>query len=315
MREAGCTAVQELAFTFADGIEYVQSAINAGLDVDTFGPRLSFFFASHNNLLEEVAKFRAARRIWAKIMRERFKAQNPRSWTLRFHTQTAGVTLTAQQPDNNVIRCTVQALAAILGGTQSLHVNSKDEALALPTQEAVELSLRTQQVLGYESGISEVVDPLGGSYYVEHLTNQLEKEALNYIDRIDKMGGALAGLEEGFQKKEITDSAYKHQLLVEGNDRVVVGVNRFTQGNPPLAGILRIDPEESKKQIERVKQVRAGRDSSRAETALSQLKEIAHSDENTVPGILECVEAYCTTGEIADVFRSVFGEQPHQADV
>ncbi len=315
MREAGCTAVQELAFTFADGIEYVQSAINAGLDVDTFGPRLSFFFASHNNLLEEVAKFRAARRIWAKIMRERFKAQNPRSWTLRFHTQTAGVTLTAQQPDNNVIRCTVQALAAILGGTQSLHVNSKDEALALPTQEAVELSLRTQQVLGYESGISEVVDPLGGSYYVEHLTNQLEKEALNYIDRIDKMGGALAGLEEGFQKKEITDSAYKHQLLVEGNDRVVVGVNRFTQGNPPLAGILRIDPEESKKQIERVKQVRASRDSSRAESALSRLKEIAHSDENTVPGILECVEAYCTTGEIADVFRSVFGEQPHQAEV
>ena len=312
MREAGCTAVQELAFTFADAIEYIQSAISAGLDVDTFGPRLSFFFASHNNLLEEVAKFRAARRMWAKIMKERFKAKDPRAWTLRFHTQTAGVTLAAQQPDNNVVRCTVQALAAILGGTQSLHVNSRDEALALPTEESVQLSLRTQQVLAFESGVADVVDPLGGSYYVEHLTNELEAEAFRYIERMDRMGGALAGLERGYQQMEITEAAVKHQRLVEANNKTVVGVNRFATDYEPIKGILRIDPEQTRRQVERVQEVRAKRDQQKAFDALRELKSVALSDHNTVPAILGCVEAYCTIGEIADTFRSVFGENQHQ---
>ena len=315
MREAGCTASQELAFTFSDAIQYVQSAIDTGLDVDTFGPRLSFFFASYNNLLEEVAKFRAARRMWAKIMRERFKSQNSRSWTLRFHTQTAGVTLTAQQPDNNVIRCTVQALAAILGGTQSLHVNSRDEALALPTEESVQLSLRTQQVLGSESGVADVVDPLGGSYYVEHLTNKLEEEAFAYIDRIDRMGGALSGLEQGYQMREITEAAYKHQRDVEEKKRTIVGVNSFVTEQPPVDNILRIDPEQTRNQVERLRETRDKRDQNRAQKALRELEAVARSTENTVPVILECVEAYCTTGEIADTFRTVFGEQEHQAAV
>ncbi|MQF82715.1 methylmalonyl-CoA mutase [SAR202 cluster bacterium AD-802-E10_MRT_200m] len=313
MREAGCTASQELAFTFSNAIQYVQSAIDAGLEVDKFGPRLSFFFASYNNLLEEVAKFRAARRMWAKIMREKFKSQNSRSWTLRFHTQTAGVTLTAQQPDNNVIRCTVQALAAILGGTQSLHVNSRDEALALPTEESVQLSLRTQQVLSSESGVADVVDPLGGSYYVEHLTNKLEEEAFAYIDRIDRLGGALTALEQGYQMKEISDAAYKRQRDVEEHKRTIVGVNSFITHQPPVDNILRIDPKQTQTQLDRLKEVRAKRDSNRAQKALSELKGLLNSEENTVPGILQCVEAYCTTGEIADTLRSVFGEQEHQA--
>jgi len=312
MREAGCTAAQELAFTFADAIEYVESATSVGLDVDSFGPRLSFFFASHNNLLEEVAKFRAARRMWAKIMKDRFKAQNPRAWTLRFHTQTAGVTLAAQQSDNNVVRCTVQALAAILGGTQSLHVNSRDEALALPTEESVRLSLRTQQVLAFESGVADVVDPLGGSYYVEHLTNELEEQAFKYIAQMDRMGGALAGLERGYQQTEITEAALKHQRLVEAKDKTVVGVNRFAVDYEPIKGILRIDPDQTRRQIERVQEVRAKRDPQKALNALNELKSVALSDENTVPSILLCVEAYCTTGEIADTLRSVFGEHQHQ---
>ena len=313
MREAGCTASQELAFTFSNAIQYVQSAIDAGLEIDKFGPRLSFFFASYNNLLEEVAKFRAARRMWAKIMRERFKSQNSRSWTLRFHTQTAGVTLTAQQPDNNVIRCTVQALAAILGGTQSLHVNSRDEALALPTEESVQLSLRTQQILSSESGVADVVDPLGGSYYVEHLTNKLEEEAFAYIDRIDKLGGALNALEQGYQMKEISDAAYKHQRDVEEHKRTIVGVNSFITHQPPVDNILRIDPKQTQTQLDRLREVRAKRDANRAKKTLVELQEVVNSEQNTVPAILQCVEAYCTTGEIADILRSVFGEQEHQA--
>jgi methylmalonyl-CoA mutase N-terminal domain/subunit len=309
MREAGATAVQELAFTLANAIEYVRAAVEAGLDVDDFAGRLSFFFASHNNLFEEVAKFRAARRMWARIMRERFKAREPRSWMLRFHTQTSGVTLTAQQPDNNVIRTTIQALAAILGGTQSLHVNSRDEALALPSEESVQLSLRTQQILAYESGVADVVDPLGGSYFVEHLTSRLEEEASRYIERIDRLGGALSALEKGFQVKEIQESAYRHQQEVESGRRVVVGVNRFVAPTPPISGLLRVDPEVARRQVERLQEVRRKRDNPRVKRLLAQLEDVARSEENTLPAILECVEAYCTIGEICDAFRRAFGEQ------
>jgi methylmalonyl-CoA mutase N-terminal domain/subunit len=309
MREAGATAVQELAFTFSNAIAYVKAAIDTGLDVDSFAGRLSFFFVAQSNLLEEVAKFRAARRMWATIMRERFGAENPRSWMLRFHTQTAGVTLTAQQPDNNVIRTTVQALAAVLGGTQSLHVNSKDEALALPTEESVQLSLRTQQVLAHESGVSETVDPLAGSYYIESLTDRLEKAAFEYIDRIEEMGGALDALDDSYQAIEIHESAYKHQQEVEAGDRVVVGVNRYQAPTPPIEKIQTIDPEETQNQLDRLAKVRHERDDGAAKAALSRLEEIARGTDNTVPVILECVEAYATVGEIADVFRGVFGEQ------
>ena len=309
MSEAGATAVQELAFTFADAIAYVEAALAAGLNIDDFAGRLSFFFVSHNNLFEEVAKFRAARRMWARIMKERFGAQDPRSWMLRFHTQTAGVTLTAQQPDNNVIRTTVQALAAILGGTQSLHVNSRDEALALPTEETVQLSLRTQQVLAYESGVAETVDPLAGSYFVEHLTNTLEREADRYIRRIDDMGGALAALEQGYQMREIQEAAYKHQREVESGRRVIVGVNKYQTQEPSLTNTLRVDPEQARRQLERLNRVRTERDTAAMEASLRRLEEVARGTDNTVPAILECVEAYASIGEICDVFRSVFGEQ------
>ena len=309
MREAGATAVQELAFTFSNAIAYVRVALEAGLDVDSFAGRLSFFFVAQSNLLEEVAKFRAARRMWAKIMRERFGAENPRSWMLRFHTQTAGVTLTSQQPDNNVVRSAVQALAAILGGTQSLHVNSRDEALALPTEEAVQLSLRTQQVLAHESGVTETVDPLAGSYYVESLTDRLEEAASIYIDRIEEMGGALAALDQGYQTQEIHESAYKHQQEVEQDKRVVVGVNRYQTPTPPIESLQTIDPEETRRQLDRLARVRKERDDSSVEVALRRLEDVARGAENTVPAILECVEAYATVGEIADVFRGVFGEQ------
>ncbi|MFN3974378.1 MAG: methylmalonyl-CoA mutase [Dehalococcoidia bacterium] len=312
MREAGATAVQELAFTFANAIEYVRAAVNAGLDIDDFAPRLSFFFAAHNNLFEEVAKFRAARRLWARIMRERFKAQDPRSWLLRFHTQTAGVTLTAQQPLNNVIRCTIQALAAVLGGTQSLHVNSYDEALALPTEEAVRISLRTQQILAYESGVADVADPLGGSYYVEWLTTRLEEETQRYLDQIEQMGGALAALEKGYQQREIHESAYRFQQAMEAGKAVIVGVNRFTLEEPPPRDILRISSETVRRQIERLQEVRRRRDNASVQRLLASLEEVARSEENTVPTILECVEAYCTIGEICDVFRKVFGEQKQE---
>ncbi len=308
MREAGATAAQELAFTFANAIEYVSAVLKAGLNVDDFAGRLSFFFAAHNNLLEEVAKFRAARRMWARIMRERFKASNPRAWMLRFHTQTAGVTLTAQQPDNNIVRTTIQALAAVLGGTQSLHVNSRDEALGLPTEESVQISLRTQQIIAHESGVADVVDPLGGSYYVEYLTTHLEQEANRYIQRMDEMGGALAALELGYQPREIHESAYRHQRAVEEGRRIVVGVNRYVTDSPPVP-VQRIDPEMARRQIARLRRVRRERDSQAAQRALARLEEVARSTENTMPPILECVEAYCTLGEICDVLRKVFGEQ------
>ncbi len=309
MREAGSTAIQELAFTFSNAIAYVDAAVGAGLDVDDFANRLSFFFVAQSNLFEETAKFRAARRMWAKIMRERFGAKNPRSWMLRFHTQTAGVTLTAQQPDNNVIRTTVQALSAILGGTQSLHVNSRDEALSLPTEESVQISLRTQQILAHESGVTETVDPLAGSYYVENLTDRLEAAAFEYIDEIDRMGGAVSALESGYQTREIHESAFKHQREVESEDRVVVGVNRYRTDEPPIGKLQTIDPKETAKQVERVKRVRNERDSSVTQTALDRLKTIASGSDNTVPAILKCVEAYATVGEISDVFRGIFGEQ------
>ena len=309
MREAGATAVQELAFTFADAIAYVQAAVDAGLDVDDFAGRLSFFFVSQNNLFEEVAKFRAARKMWAKIMRDRFGAKDPRSWMLRFHTQTAGVTLTAQQPDNNLIRTTIQALAAVLGGTQSLHANSRDEALALPSEESVQLSLRTQQILAHESGVADVVDPLGGSYYVENLTSALEEKAARYIEQIDDMGGSIAALERSYQIREIHDSAYKHQGEVEADGRIIVGVNRYVTDDPPIAGLLKMDPEQTRRQIEGVQQVRRERNAQAATAALARLEEVARGEENTVPAILECVESYCTVGEICDVLRGVFGEQ------
>ena len=313
MREAGATAVQELAFTFANAIAYVQAALDAGLKVDDFAPRLSFFFVSQNNLFEEVAKFRAARRMWARIMRDRFGAQDPRSMMLRFHTQTAGVSLTAQQPDNNVIRCTVQALAAILGGTQSLHVNSRDEALALPTEESAQLSLRTQQILAFESGTADVVDPLGGSWYVESLTDDLEEQALEYIRRIDDLGGAVAAIEDGFQMREIGDAAYRHRQEVESGDRVIVGVNRYNTEEPPVEGLMRVDEEAARQQLARLERLRGGRDGGAAQAALSRLEGVARSEANTVPAILECVEAYCTLGEISGVLRTVFGEQEEMA--
>ncbi len=313
MREAGATAVQELAFTFANAIAYVQAALDAGLKVDSFAPRLSFFFVAQNNLFEEVAKFRAARRIWACLMRDRFGAKDPRSMMLRFHTQTAGVSLTAQQPDNNVIRCTVQALAAILGGSQSLHVNSRDEALALPTEESAQLSLRTQQVLAYESGAADVVDPLGGSWYIESLTNDLEAQTMDYIRRIDDMGGAVAAIEGGFQMREIGDAAYRHRQEVEEGDRVIVGVNRYATEEPPVEGLMRVDEEAARQQVARLERLRQERDGTVARKALARLGEVARGEDNTVPAILECVQAYCTLGEMSGVLREAFGEQEEMA--
>ena len=309
MREAGATASQELAFTFANAIAYVQAAVDAGLPVDDFAPRLSFFFVAQNNLFEEVAKFRAARRLWANIMRDRFGAKNPRSMMLRFHTQTAGVTLTAQQPDNNVIRSTVQALAAVLGGTQSLHVNSRDEALSLPTEESAQLSLRTQQILAHESGAGDVVDPLGGSWYIENLTDRLEASALEYIQRIDRMGGAVAAIEDGFQVREIADAAFRHQREVDENDRVVVGVNRYVTEAPPISGLLRVDATAAAEQVERLRALRRERDNMAVQISLARLADAARSDgANTIPPMMECVEKYATLGEICDVLRQVFGE-------
>ena len=309
MSEAGANAVQELAFTFSNAIAYVDAAIASGLDVDAFAGRLSFFFVAQSNLFEEVAKYRAARRMWAKIMRERFGAKNDRSCMMRFHTQTAGVTLTAQQQDNNVIRTTVQALAAVLGGTQSLHVNSKDEALALPTEESVQISLRTQQILAHESGVSESVDPLAGSYYVEHLTDQLESEAFKYIDSMDEMGGAVEALKEGFQIEEIHNSAYQYQREVESHDRVVVGVNQYQSPTPPIEKLQTISPSETQNQLSRLAKVKSERNSEKVQNSLANLKIATESGQNTMPAIIECVESYATVGEISDVFRNIFGEQ------
>lgn len=309
MREAGATAVQELAFTFTNAIQYVQASIEAGLDVDSFAPRLSFFFVAQSDLFEEVAKFRAARRMWSDIMKNQFGAKNPRSWMCRFHTQTAGVTLTAQQPDNNVIRSALQALSAILGGTQSLHVNSRDEALSLPTAESAELSLRTQQILAHETGVTDTVDPLGGSYYVEHLTNQIEEQANVYIHQIKKMGGALEALQQGFQIKEIHDSAYRFQLEVESNKRIVVGVNSFQTEDPEISTIQRIDPNQTRIQLERLGRVKSERDNESVAKCLENLRLLACGNDNIMPAMIEAVEKYATVGEISDTLREVFGEQ------
>lgn len=307
MSEAGASAVQELAFTFANAIAYVQAAIESGMNVDNFAGRLSFFFVAQSNLFEEIAKYRAARRMWAKIMRNRFGAKDPRSWMMRFHTQTAGVSLTAQQPDNNVVRTTIQALAAVLGGTQSLHTNSRDEALALPTQEAAELALRTQQIIAYESGVGDVVDPLAGSYYVESLTDAVEEKATAYIQKIDDIGGALAALEQGYQMGEIHKSAFQLQREIEEKNRIVVGVNRYQSDAPYIEKLQHIDPNETKRQIQRLNKVRQERDDEDVRLSLAHLREVALGDSNTVPSILRCVEVYATVGEISDVFRGVFG--------
>jgi methylmalonyl-CoA mutase N-terminal domain/subunit len=308
IREAGSTAVQELAFTLADGLTYVEEAKNRGLDVDDFAPRLSFFFNAHNDLFEEIAKYRAARRIWAREMKERFKAKNPRSWWLRFHTQTAGCSLTAQQPENNIVRVTIQALAAVLGGTQSLHTNSMDEALALPSEKAVRIALRTQQILAHESGVANTIDPVGGSYFVEALTNQMEEECYKYFDRIDAMGGVIPAIENGFFQKEIANASYKYQKEIENNMRTVVGVNDYVMDKPVRIELLEMDPEGEMRQVNRLKDLRKNRDNKKAEELLETLKSKAEGDDNLMPHILECVKAYCTLGEITDVFREVFGE-------
>src|ERR1700723_2312324 len=308
MREAGSTAVQEVAFTLGNGMAYVQAAIDAGLDVDKFAPRLSFFFNAHSNFLEEVAKFRAARRMWARIMRDHFKAKNPRSWMLRFHTQTAGSTLTAQQPENNIVRTALQALAAVLGGTQSLHTNSFDEALALPTEQAARIALRTQQVISYESGAPQTIDPLAGSYYVEALTNEIEKRAAEYLGKIEVLGGMLRAIERGFVQQEIQNAAYEYQQSVDVGDAVVVGVNRFEVEEEKAIPIQRIDPALEPQQIERVRALRARRDAGPWKLVLQGVEDAARSGANLMPRILAAVEAYATVGEISDTMRKGFGE-------
>jgi methylmalonyl-CoA mutase, N-terminal domain len=308
IREAGSTAAQELAFTLADGFAYVEAAIARGLDVDDFAPRLSFFFNAHLDFFEEIAKYRAARRIWAHELRERYGARSPRSWLMRFHTQTAGVSLTAQQPEVNIIRTALEALAAVLGGTQSLHTNSFDEALALPTENAVRLALRTQQVIAHETGVANTIDPLGGSYYVEDLTNRLEAEAYDYFDRIRKLGGVIPAIKENFFQREIADASFRYQHEVEQRQRIVVGVNRYELEHEESVEILRIDPALEEKQIRRVQALRARRDSGAVESALGRLKEdAAHEDRNLMPAIVEASKAYATMGEMCDTLRSVWG--------
>src|SRR5260221_965002 len=309
VREAGATAVQEVAFTLSNAISYVQAAIDAGLNVDTFAGQLSFFFNSHNNLFEEVAKFRAARRMWAKIMRERFHAQDPRSMMLRFHTQTAGSTLTAQQPDNNIVRTAYQALAAVLGGTQSLHTNSKDEALSLPTEDAARVALRTQQILGYETGVADVVDPLAGSYYVETLTNAIEERAWNYIQQIDALGGSVRAIERGFMQAQIEQAAYDYQQALDSRQATVVGVNRFVQEDEQRPVLLRVDPEVGKRQVAKLAALRQRRDNEQVQQALAALQRGAAGSDNLLPLIIAAVETYATLGEISDALRQVFGEQ------
>ena len=308
IREAGSTAVQEVAFTLANGIAYVEAAVKAGLNVDEFGPRLSFFFNSHNEILEEVAKFRAARRLWAKIMKDRFKAKDPRSMMLRFHTQTAGCTLTAQQPDNNIVRVAMQTLAAVLGGTQSLHTNSRDEALALPTEDSVRIALRTQQIIAYESGVTETVDPLAGSYYIESLTDQIEQKAAEYLRKIDEMGGAAKAIETGYIQKEIQDSAYKYQKEIESGDRIVVGVNKFRIEEPAHKGLLKVDPKVGELQQKKLAELRNIRDNVKVNASLEILKNAAKGNDNLMPLILNAVKTYATLGEICGVLREVFGE-------
>jgi methylmalonyl-CoA mutase N-terminal domain/subunit len=307
IREAGSTAVQEVAFTFAHAIAYVQAAIDTGLDVDEFGQRLSFFFNAHNNFLEEIAKFRAARRLWARIMRDRFHATNARAQQLRFHTQTAGSTLTAQQPDNNMVRVSIQALAAVLGGTQSLHCNGRDEALALPTEESARTALRTQQVIAAESGVTNTVDPVAGSYAIESLTNDIERGAVQLLDRIQQLGGTLAAIETGFIQREIQESAYRNQIAVDAGDAVVVGLNRFVERANRQVPLFRLDPESERQQIERVRAVRAGRSSSAWSAAIESVTRTAAAGGNLMPAIINAVEAQATVGEIADAMRSIFG--------
>jgi methylmalonyl-CoA mutase N-terminal domain/subunit len=308
IREAGSTAVQELAFTLADGFEYVKAGIERGLDVDDFAPRLSFFFNAHNDFFEEIAKYRAARRIWAREMKERFGAKNPRSWWLRFHTQTAGCSLTAQQPENNIVRTTIQALAAVLSGTQSLHTNSMDEALALPSELAVRVALRTQQIIAHESGVANTIDPLAGSYFVEALTNRMEKEAYQYFEKIDKLGGVIPAIERGFFQREIAEAAYRYQHEIDTNQRTIVGVNEYASEEPLSIPILEMDPEGERRQLERLARVRRERDNVAVEEQLSALRDACQGTENLMPYILDAVRAYCTLGEICGVLREVFGE-------
>jgi methylmalonyl-CoA mutase, N-terminal domain len=308
IREAGSNAVQELAFTLADGFAYVEACVDRGLDVDAFAPRLSFFFNAHLDFFEEIAKYRAARRIWAREMRERYGAKNPRSWLMRFHTQTAGVSLTAQQPEVNIVRTALEALAAVLGGTQSLHTNSFDEALALPTEDAVRLALRTQQVIAHETGVVNTIDPLGGSYYVEELTNRLEAEAYDYFDRIRRLGGVVEAIKENFFQREIAEASFRYQSEVEAGQRVIVGVNRYQSEAESPVDLLRIDPTLERKQIERVQGLRARRDPAAAESALAALKEAAARDDvNLMPPIVEASKAYVTMGEMCDALREVWG--------
>ena len=308
MREAGSTAVQEVAFTLGNGIAYVQAAINAGLDIDRFAPRLSFFFNAHNNFLEEVAKFRAARRMWAHIMREHFKARNQRSWMLRFHTQTAGSTLTAQQPENNIVRTAIQAMAAVLGGTQSLHTNSYDEALALPTEQAARIALRTQQVIAFESGAPQTVDPLAGSFYIESLTNEIERRANGYLEKIEALGGMLKAIERGYVQQEIQNAAYEYQQAVDRLEAVVVGVNRFAIEEEKPIPIQRMDESLERKQVERLRELRARRDRGLWQESIKNVENAARSGANLMPHIIAAIEAYATVGEISDAMRRVFGE-------
>ncbi len=309
IREAGSTASQEIAFTIADGIAYAEAAIKAGLDVDAFAGRLSFFWNAHNNVLEEVAKFRASRRVWAKVMKERFGAKNPKSWMLRVHTQTAGSMLTAQQPNNNIVRVALQTAAAVMGGTQSLHTNSRDEALALPTEDSVMVALRTQQIVAYESGLADVIDPLAGSYYVEALTNKIEKEAWEYIKKIDEIGGAVAAIEKGYIQKEIQDSAYKWQMDVETGAKVIVGVNKFQVEEKPVEGLLRVDASVGERQKAKLADMKANRDNAAVQAALVDLEKACQDEnENLMPHILAAVKTYATLGEICGVMRKVFGE-------
>src|SRR6266542_4558062 len=312
IREAGSTAVQELAFTLADGLEYVRWGIARGMDVDEFAPRLSFFFNAHNDFFEEIAKYRAARRIWAREMKETFKAKNPRSWLLRFHTQTAGVSLTAQQPENNVVRVALQALAAVLGGTQSLHTNSMDEALALPSEHAVTIALRTQQIIAEESGVTNTVDPLGGSFFVEAQTDRMEKQVYDYFHRIEELGGVIPAIEKGFFQGEIADAAYRYQREIDAGQRKIVGVNAYAEKKPLTIPILEMDPQGYNRQVERLAQLRKTRDSGRVGQAMDRLRIAMESTENTMPYLMECVHAYVTLGEIIQVMKEVFGvyEEP-----
>jgi len=313
IREAGSTAVQEVAFTFANALAYVQAAIDAGLDVDSFGQRVSFFFNCHNDFLEEIAKFRAARRLWARLMRDRFGAKNPRAQQLRFHTQTAGSTLTAQQPDNNLVRVALQALAAVLGGTQSLHCNGRDEALALPTEESARLALRTQQIIAHESGVTNTIDPVAGSWAVERRTDEIEQGASALLARIDEIGGTLAAIEAGYIQREIQESAYRYQQAVDRGEKVVVGVNRFVDETPSNVDLLRIAPEIERRQVDRVRAVRASRDQAAWQASLARLGAAARGTDNLVPLVIDAVEARATVGEIADTLRSVFGEYRESA--